>query len=143
MKSWMNYLSIGIGCAFGGMLRFLFEKMWNHLSVFPLGTFRANALGAFIIGLVTGLFLKYKEWNPEIKTVITTGFCGGLTTFSTFSFELVKMINTAPGYEIGIYLILTMLMGLFGVFLGLYLILGQQMKTFFDHPHAKKVTHKN
>ncbi len=143
MKGWINYLLIGIGCALGGMLRFLFENLWNHVTIIPLGTYRANLLGALIIGLVTGLFLKYSHWNPELKTMITTGFCGGLTTFSSFSLDLVKMIDTAPFYETGIYLVLTMLMGLFGVFLGLYLILGQSVTDYFQMPHAKKVTHKN
>lgn len=131
MNKWGTYFIVGFGCFFGGMLRFFLESIWDGISVIPLGTLSANVLGTLIIGLVTGIFLKYKNLTPWVKTMITTGFCGGLTTFSSFSLDVVKMFGQAPGYDIAIYISLTMLSGLFGVFIGLYLILGQRLTSYF------------
>ncbi|MHC5267887.1 fluoride efflux transporter CrcB [Enterococcus sp. LJL98] len=132
MKHFKNYFIIGIGCGLGAMLRFFLETKWNlSTSVFPFGTLSANILGTLIIGLTTGVFLKYKNLSPLAKTLITTGFCGGLTTFSSFSLEVVQKIGSDPWYLILCYILLTMLTGLACVFLGLYIILKGKTLEYF------------
>lgn len=132
MSKKFQYLIVGLGCFFGAILRYLFENIWNPLSNMPLGTLAANILGTIIIGLVTGIFFKNKILKPWTKTMITTGFCGGLTTFSSFSLDVVNLIQQAHFYEAAVYASLTMFSGLFGVFLGLYLTLGKNLILYFN-----------
>ena len=83
-------LYVGIGGAFGAVCRFLLSSWLNTQEGFPLGTLCANAVGCFVLGLV-GTYLSNRI-DPEWKLIISTGFLGALTTFSTFSFETVQFV---------------------------------------------------
>ncbi|HMM57681.1 MAG: fluoride efflux transporter CrcB [Xanthomonadales bacterium PRO7] len=91
----MNFasvFSVGIGAFAGAVLRWLFGIWFNPLlPTLPLGTLAANLLGGFIIGCALGVFTQFQSLSPELRLFITTGFCGGLTTFSTFSAETVTL----------------------------------------------------
>lgn len=89
-------ICVFVGSGIGGVLRYLislwtnslFRNSASSLALFPWGTFFVNVVGCFIIGLLYGL-IDSGLWSmsPTTKALLTTGFCGGLTTFSTFSHE--------------------------------------------------------
>jgi CrcB protein len=87
-----SILAVGIGAFAGAVLRWLFGIWFNPLlPTLPLGTLAANLLGGFVIGAALGLFGQFQSLSPELRLFVTTGFCGGLTTFSTFSAETVTL----------------------------------------------------
>ncbi|MFP2421560.1 fluoride efflux transporter CrcB [Pseudescherichia vulneris] len=87
-------LAVFIGGGTGSVLRWLLGMRLNpmHHAV-PIGTLTANLLGAFIIGAGLAWFNRMTHIDPMWKLLITTGFCGGLTTFSTFSAEVVFLLQ--------------------------------------------------
>ena len=87
------FFAVGFGAFAGALLRWLFGILFNPLlPVLPLGTLAANLLGGFVIGAAMGVFAQYESLPPEVRLFVTTGFCGGLTTFSTFSAETVTLM---------------------------------------------------
>ncbi|ANI28434.1 camphor resistance protein CrcB [Yersinia entomophaga] len=87
-------LAVFIGGGVGSTLRWLISMKLNGLSPnVPIGTLTVNLVGAFIIGLTLALFNRMTHLDPVWKMLITTGFCGGLTTFSTFSLEVVYLLQ--------------------------------------------------
>jgi len=92
----MGYLSVfavGFGAFAGALLRWGFGILFNPLlPALPLGTLVSNLLGGFVIGAALGVFNQFQSLPPEVRLFVTTGFCGGLTTFSTFSAETVTLM---------------------------------------------------
>lgn len=89
-----NVLAVGIGAALGAIARWLLGIWLNHAtSALPWGTLAANLGGAYLIGLALGCFLLFPETPGWMRLLLTTGFLGGLTTFSTFSAETVGLIE--------------------------------------------------
>ena len=85
---WVNLLCIGVGACLGAWLRWGLSFWLNTGSDrFALGTFCANMLGAYIIGLAMAYALSNPDWSPPVRLMVVTGFLGALTTFSTFSAE--------------------------------------------------------
>ena len=83
-------LAISAGASIGALLRWLLALRLNGLlPSLPLGTLAANLLGGFLIGLAIGWIDRHPELPPQVRLFIVTGFLGGLTTFSTFSAEVV------------------------------------------------------
>ena len=83
-------LIVSIGSFFGGGMRYWISKMVQSCSLiaFPFGTMTVNVLGCLIIGFLSGLNWNGGGWmSPSTKLLLTTGFCGGFTTFSTFMNE--------------------------------------------------------
>ncbi|WP_413734754.1 fluoride efflux transporter CrcB [Sodalis sp. RH21] len=87
------FSAVFIGGGLGSVLRWLISLKFNGNGLpFPAGTLAVNLIGAFIIGLCMALFIRTTQIDPVWKVFITTGFCGGLTTFSTFSAEVVSLM---------------------------------------------------
>lgn len=87
-------LAVFIGGGTGSVARWLLSMRFNPLhQAIPLGTLTANLIGAFIIGIGFAWFSRMTNIDPVWKVLITTGFCGGLTTFSTFSAEVVFLLQ--------------------------------------------------
>jgi len=87
-------LAVFIGGGTGSVARWLLSMRFNPLhQAIPLGTLAANLIGAFIIGMGLAWFNRMTHIDPMWKVLITTGFCGGLTTFSTFSAETVFLFQ--------------------------------------------------
>jgi len=86
--------AVFIGGGTGSVLRWVLGMKLNPLHhAIPLGTLTANLVGAFIIGLGLAWFNRMTHIDPMWKLLLTTGFCGGLTTFSTFSAEVVFLLQ--------------------------------------------------
>ncbi|PHM48030.1 fluoride efflux transporter CrcB [Xenorhabdus miraniensis] len=86
--------AVFIGGGLGSVLRWLISLRLNTpSSPIAVGTLTANCIGAFIIGLGLAYFNKATHLDPVWKLMLTTGFCGGLTTFSTFSAEVVYLLQ--------------------------------------------------
>ena len=90
------FLSVGLGAACGAWLRWWlgtrFNPVFAHL---PLGTLIANLTGGYLIGVALALFTVHHGLPHELRLFVITGFLGALTTFSTFSAEVVQMFQAA------------------------------------------------
>ena len=87
-------LAVFIGGGTGSVARWFLSMRFNPMHhAIPLGTLTANLIGAFIIGVGLAWFNRMTHIDPMWKLLITTGFCGGLTTFSTFSAEVVFLLQ--------------------------------------------------
>lgn len=88
-----GFVAVGVGAAAGAWLRWwlglLLNPLWPSL---PLGTLVANLVGGYLMGLTLGILTHFSSLPVEIRLLVTTGFLGGLTTFSTFSGEAVTLI---------------------------------------------------
>ncbi len=91
---WKAILAIGLGGALGALLRWwLGLKLNAYLPAIPPGTLAANLLGGYVVGMALAFFGTYSALAPEWRLFVITGFCGGLTTFSTFSAEVVTLMQ--------------------------------------------------
>ncbi|RWA51376.1 camphor resistance protein CrcB [Cupriavidus sp. UYMSc13B] len=86
----LGFVAVGVGAAAGAWLRWGFAVLWNAINpALPYGTLAANLLGGYLIGLAVGFFDVHAGLPPEWRLLAITGFLGGLTTFSTFSSEVL------------------------------------------------------
>src|SRR5512138_2611184 len=91
---WKSVVAISLGAALGALLRWGLGTRLNGLFPdIPPGTLAANLLGAYVVGAAVAFFATYSAISPEWRLFVITGFCGGLTTFSTFSAELVALLQ--------------------------------------------------
>jgi len=89
----LSVLAVFVGAGLGALLRWGLGIALNPLfAVLPLGTLTANLAGGFLIGIAVQLFAAHPNASPELRLLITTGFLGGFTTFSTFSAEAVDLM---------------------------------------------------
>ena len=111
----MNIVFVGLGGFIGASTRYLISLYASKLftSKIPIGTLTVNILGSLIIGIVMELTLKTSLISPHMKLFLTTGFLGGLTTFSTFSYETMELIEEGE-----------LLLAIFNIALNLLLSLG-------------------
>ncbi|MGA8277334.1 MAG: fluoride efflux transporter CrcB [Rhodanobacteraceae bacterium] len=113
------FLAIGAGAFLGACLRYVFGLGLNPVfPTVPLGTLAANLCGGLMMGIVMALFTQFQALSPELRLFVTTGFLGGLTTFSTFSAETVTlMLRQEYAWAlaiIGLHLIGTLAMTVIG-----------------------------
>lgn len=91
---WKSILAISLGAALGALLRWQLGARLNSIfPALPPGTLVANLLGGYIIGLAIAFFAYAPDISAAWRLFIITGFCGGLTTFSTFSAEVITLLQ--------------------------------------------------
>jgi CrcB protein len=89
-----SIVAISLGASLGALLRWFFSIRLNHvLPSLPMGTLASNLVGGYVVGLCVAYFASRPDLSPEMRLFAITGFCGGLTTFSTFSAEVVELLQ--------------------------------------------------
>jgi len=116
----MAYLMVFIGGGLGSLCRYGFAQWLGQYKEFPLGTFAANGVSCIILGALVAL--ASRQILPlEYRLLLITGFCGGFSTFSTFSNELVQLFKQGE-WGVGFaYLLGSLLIGIAGILVGMRL----------------------
>ena len=121
-----SFLLVGIGGAFGSMSRygvsFIVTRYLHHQPEFPIGTFFINVVGSFIIGILFGLS-AHNQWMKDWGVfLLSSGFCGGFTTFSTFALENVSLMQKGQSMIALTYTALSIVLGLLLCRVGIWLV---------------------
>ena len=113
-------LLIGSGGFIGSVARFYVSKIVQESSFtsIPIGTLSVNVIGSLIIGLLTGIAIKSPSFSIEWRMILMIGFCGGFTTFSTFTSENLKLIQDGQVFYVFLYTGLSIFLGFLAVYLG-------------------------
>ena len=109
-----NILLVGLGGAAGSILRYLCQRSLNLN--FPYGTLLVNISGCLLIGILWGLFTRHID--EQRRLLLVTGFCGGFTTFSTFTYEGVQMLMENRWVIFALYTTLSIVLGLLATYHG-------------------------
>ena len=89
----LGFLAVGFGAAFGAWLRWWLGVKLNPIfPTLPFGTLAANLVGGYLVGVAVAWFAQHANLPPEARLFVITGFLGGLTTFSTYSAEVVTLV---------------------------------------------------
>ncbi|MET8696522.1 fluoride efflux transporter CrcB [Streptomyces bauhiniae] len=115
----MNWLLVILGGMAGAPLRYLTDRavQKRHDAVFPWGTFTVNVLGCFILGLLTGAVTAGAA-SPHIQLLLGTGLCGALTTYSTFSYETLRLTEDGARFLAAANVVASVVAGLGAAFVG-------------------------
>jgi CrcB protein len=116
----VNWLLVIAGAAVGAPLRYLTDLavQRRHDTVFPWGTFAVNVAGCLILGVLTGA-ATYGAASHPVRLLIGTGLCGALTTYSTFSYETVRLAESGAQFFAALNVIASVVAGLGAVFVGI------------------------
>lgn len=114
---------VAIGGALGALARYwlgsFIASRWPL--AFPLGTLTINVSGSFVIGLFLALATERYNFDPGWRLLFSVGFLGAYTTFSTFEYETIKLIEEGRGMEAALYVACSVILGFVAVWLGLSL----------------------
>jgi len=118
----LNILLVFGGGGLGSVVRFLLGRWVNawHNHHFPFGTLAVNIVACLVLGYVVGVADHRQLISPSARLFWTVGFCGGFSTFSTFSAETLTLIQGGFHLSTVVYIISSLLLCLAGVFVGLY-----------------------
>ena len=115
----MSLLLVIAGAAIGAPLRYLSDRaiQSRHDSVFPWGTLTVNVVGSLILGLLTGAVTAGGA-SPQVQLAVGTGFCGALTTYSTFSYETLRLLEDDARLYAAANVVASIVAGLLSAFAG-------------------------
>jgi CrcB protein len=119
----MNPLMVFIGGGLGSLCRYgIANRLSVYSSSFPYGTLMANVLSSLLLGLITGLVMQEVELiSNEIKLLIAVGFCGGFSTYSTFTNETFQLLQAGNWTLVLVNIIGNLLVCLFAIFVGMWI----------------------
>ena len=113
---------VALGSAVGGASRFALSSfIQQRAGTFPLGTLIVNITGSLALGFLLRYALGSTSVSAETRALLTTGFCGGYTTFSTFSYETVALIQDGDYRRAAWYVVLSVVLSLIATFAGIML----------------------
>ncbi len=120
----LNILYVGLGGFIGSILRYLVFLSSNHLlgSNLPYSTIIVNIIGSFFIGFLYQFFNNYIFISESTKLLLTVGFLGGFTTFSTFSIDTFILYQNYGKFFAVSYIILSVVLSLFALLLGMFVL---------------------
>jgi CrcB protein len=112
---------VALGSALGGVARFLLGTLLQQKAgtTFPIGTLVVNITGSFLLGFLLHYALATTTISPEVRALLTTGFCGGYTTFSTFTYETLALVEEGELTRAAAYVVLSVVVALIGAYLGI------------------------
>ena len=115
-----TFWAIAIGAAVGGVSRYYLSAAVQHRmgSAFPWGTLLINVTGSIALGFIMRYAISTPSVSVEMRALLTTGFCGGYTTFSTYSYETAALIEDGQLGRAGTYALASVLLALAGTFGG-------------------------
>jgi CrcB protein len=115
-------LLVFIGGGVGSALRYLISKWFNNLpTTLPYGTLMVNVIGSLLIGVILGYAIKSSTFSENYALLLATGFCGGFTTFSAFSYENYFFLKNGDYVSFFSYTLGSVFFALVAVFIGLTL----------------------
>lgn len=111
---------VALGGAIGSAVRYLLTVaiQVRASAMFPVGTLVVNVSGAFLLGLIMRYAVQSASITPEMRLLLTTGLCGGYTTFSTFSYETARLMEDGEWRGASLYVVLSVLLSIAAMFLG-------------------------
>lgn len=115
-----DILLVGLGGFAGSVARYLVSKLnvtWHVLAI-PMGTLTVNVLGSLLIGFLVGISAKSNLISNELRLMLMVGFCGGFTTFSSFTNENLMLMQNGQFLTVILYTILSVILGFLAVYLG-------------------------
>src|SRR6056297_3208860 len=118
----MELFFIGIGGFIGAISRYTISE-WMGVkfnNIIPYGTLTVNIIGSFILGFLMTYLINKTVVPPLLKMAITTGFLGALTTFSTYTYETIMLLEDKQYFLAGFNIVTNLLLGLLFVFLGIF-----------------------
>jgi CrcB protein len=120
MGGMKGVLLVGAGGLIGSIARYLMALAIPFASIgFPYATLAVNLIGSFLIGLISELGLTTTLVSPEARLFLATGFCGGFTTFSTFTYETMSLARDGQMLYAGMYFAGSAIGGMIGLFSGM------------------------
>ena len=115
-----RYILVGLGGMLGAMARYALSGWVSGATAgrFPYGTLVVNLIGSFVIGFFLVLALERFSWNPDLRIFFTVGFLGAFTTFSTFSYETMALLQAGDYRRAGGYALASVVVSLLAMFAG-------------------------
>jgi len=113
-----SIIFVGIGGFFGAILRYVIEQSFKKMSLFPYGTLVVNVIGSFLLGCLLGVTIHH-----YVYLLVSIGFLGSFTTFSTLTFDSIKLYKNKQWFPLTIYITLTYIGGLSAALIGMLLFI--------------------